>query len=206
MQNLARILEVGAEFPIRRDPDFQNIAHLIELDTAARSLETVRRLRQSFSDRSKRLKPESTAFERAAEQHQRDVEKATVLDAYGIREAWFRVSKEYGYITRIRGRRELPPVRHPQFWLKIKKIVGETEWRRMWASGLIRPETLRQIRAYIVAVDPKLEDSLMSTVDHALFVRRRLDYDEERPQNGKFKGNRRTRNNRQGRGRRPKPD
>lgn len=178
-QNLKQaILEIGAEFPIRRDPDFYSIAHLIALSEVDRSRKETARLKQSFTDRTKELDPKSDKFARMAEEHQRLLERNTSFNPHHIRQEWFRASRSYGYICREQGKPKEPSLRHPRFWLEVKRLVTEEEWRRMWSSGRIRQETLSTIRQLLIQ-DQEREARLMRTVDFAIFERRNPAYDEE---------------------------
>jgi len=197
VQNLPQVKEIGYEFPIRRDADFGSVACLIALSETERVRRETARLKQSFSDRMKRLDPKSDVFARMTEELSRKLRQITSFNRNHIRNEWFSVSKEYGYIRRERGDIKAPPLRHPSFWLYVKRLISEDEWRRMWSSGRIRPETLTTIRK-LLAEDPEREDQLMKTVDFAIFDKRRPAYDEEvKPKTG----NRRFRKKRRGRGR-----
>lgn len=196
LQNLQQVREIGYEFPIRRDTDFGSVACLIALSEAERVRRETARLKQSFSDRMKRFDPKSDVFARMTEELSRKLRQITSFNRNHTRNEWFLASKEYGYICRERGDLKEPALRHPMFWLHVKRLISEGEWRRMWSSGRVQPEVLNTIRK-LLAEDPEREDQLMGTVDFAVFDRRRTAYDEKAaPKTGN-----RFRKKRRGRGR-----
>lgn len=178
-QNLQAVLEIGAEFPIRRDPDFQSVAHLIALAETSRKREEVRRLQQSFNSRTRGLDPKGEAYLREAEQLKRRIDAIGETNAREIREAWFKASRDYGYITRVRGRPQESALRNPKFWLQVKQLVTEDEWRQMWSLGSAKPATLERIREVLLEGGPEMEAPLLGTID-ASRNKRRPEYDSPR--------------------------